>query len=180
MFELKELLSIQQEFADSLPHKPSLAQYVLAYNVEVGELINTLPWKWWKKSPELHSKEDALDELADVLAFWLSAYNLIFRNLPKAITASDTFVLDKEIKAIESNINYGIARETQGNYKPKIEDLNSCFESPNTIVSPQTAGRRLGSLIGFVMKSTDVSLLEVVAAYKKKMEENWDRQKRGY
>lgn len=179
MFNLKELLSIQKDFADSLPHKPTLAQYVLALNVEIGELVNKFPWKWWKQK-QVIVKQDILDELADVLAFWLSAYNLIFKNLPKAIVASEGFVLDKEIAAIESNINYGMARELQSEKLSRIEDLITCFESPNTIVSPQTAGRRLGALIGYTMRVCDASILEVVDAYKTKMTENYDRQKRGY
>lgn len=178
MFDLKELLSIQRDFADSLTHKPTLAQYVFAMNIEVAELLNKLPWKWWKKKQDV-IKEDVLDELADVLAFWLSAYNLIFKNLPKAIVTDPQFVLDHEIDVIQTNINYGIARELQ-NTPSKIEDLNTCFESPNTIVSPATAGRRLGSLIGYTMRVSGASITDVVQAYKVKMEENYNRQKRGY
>lgn len=179
MFKLGELLEIQKAFADTLTHKPTLAQYILALNVEIAELVNTLPWKWWKQKQGVN-KAQSLDELADVLAFWLSAYNLIFKNLPKASKFDQEQIIKKEIELITANIEYGIARELAGAKPSKMEDVVSSFETIHTITSPQTAGRKLGGLIGHTMRVTGATILEVQAAYKSKMLENENRQKQGY
>lgn len=42
-------------------------QYALALMVEAGELVQTLPWKPWKKGDVENAR--TLDELADVLIF---------------------------------------------------------------------------------------------------------------
>ena len=174
MFPLADLLKIQDDFAKTLKHKPTLEQYVFALNIEISELLNTLPWKWWKKN-HVTDKTKALDELADVLAFWFSAYNFLLRRIPKADTEFD---MKRELDVITFNIEYGIAKETNPASMSKVEYIT--YETPHTIVNIRTAGRRLGCIIGTVMRHTDASMLEIVSAYRQKMEENYSRQKTNY
>lgn len=174
MFPLADLLKIQDEFAKSLKHKPTLDQYVFALNIEIAELLNTLPWKWWKKN-HVTDKTKALDELADVLAFWFSAYNFILKRIPKA---EADFNMGRELDVIQFNIEYGIAKEMNVQGMPKAEYIT--YETTHTIVNIRTAGRRLGRIIGTVMRHTGTSILEITAAYKNKMEENHSRQHTNY
>ena len=174
MFPLEQLLKIQNDFAKSLRHKPTLDQYVFALNIEIAELLNVLPWKWWKKN-HVVDKAKALDELADVLAFWFSVYNLLLARIPKVEV---DFKLTKELEVIRFNIEYGIAKEMNVQGLPKAEYIS--YETPYTIVNIRTAGRRLGSIIGTVMRHTGATVFEITQAYKDKMEVNYTRQKTEY
>lgn len=46
--------------------------YVIAMNEELAEVQRNLPWKWWKNESEV-DKEETLEELVDLLHFWVSA-----------------------------------------------------------------------------------------------------------
>lgn len=51
---------------------PEVADYLVAMHVEFFEFINEIGiWKWWKQSHKMN-KERILDELADIMAFFLS------------------------------------------------------------------------------------------------------------
>lgn len=178
MFKLKELLKIQREFADSLAHKPTLSQYVFAMNIEISELLNTLPWKWWKRDQTIN-KERTLDELADVLAFWFSACNLVFASMPKALVEKG-FSINKEIELIQFQITTSIEEELKRSKQPISEFESITYETANTFTPLATAGRRLGRLIGKVMVHTGATYFEVVEAYKNKMVINWERQQKKY
>ncbi len=49
-----------------------MINYVLAMNEELSEIQRNLPWKWWKNEEKLDRKE-TLEELVDLLHFWISA-----------------------------------------------------------------------------------------------------------
>ncbi len=46
--------------------------YVIAMNEELAEVQRNLPWKWWKNENEV-DREETLEELVDLLHFWVSA-----------------------------------------------------------------------------------------------------------
>ena len=46
--------------------------YVIAMNEELAEVQRNLPWKWWKNESEI-DREETLEELVDLLHFWVSA-----------------------------------------------------------------------------------------------------------
>ena len=46
--------------------------YVIAMNEELAEVQRNLPWKWWKNEEEL-DRDETLEELVDLLHFWVSA-----------------------------------------------------------------------------------------------------------
>lgn len=175
MLKLKELLDTQRKFSESLNKKVSANQYVFAMNIEISELLNTLPWKWWKNNHTI-DKEKSLDELADVLAFWLSWYNLYFDNHRKTASILDVDLYSREVEGLEAAILKGIAKETASN--PNI--LSVHYEDNYTMVQLETAGQRLGKLIAVTMYHTGAKLQEVIDAYHKKMDINWERQKNNY
>lgn len=55
--------------SDVLATDDVLRTYVLAIMVELGEFVQTLDWKPWRKNPRAISRESTLDEMADILAF---------------------------------------------------------------------------------------------------------------
>lgn len=177
MFRLKELLKVQKEFGDSIAYQPTALEYILALNVEIAELINLLPWKWWKKQYTL-DRVKILDELADVLAFWLSYYNLYFSKHHVTQLLPTETVVEHEKEQLEKSILYGLEKELARSDSLNLHYIG--FEDQFTMVQLEVAGRRLGKLIGIVMKVTDAKLEEVVAAYRAKMEVNWSRQKNHY
>ena len=75
--DLIELVNLQNHVNDvinaKLENPPTAMDYITAFSVEVGEMINAVGvWKWWKHSATIN-KERILDELADCYAFFLSA-----------------------------------------------------------------------------------------------------------
>lgn len=175
MIKLNELLDVQNEFAETLSVKPTKSQYALALNIEISEFLNTLPWKWWKKQQTVN-KEKTLDELADILAFWLSWYNLYLRDIKSNNALYDATKYQEDVQLLEFNINYGIGKEQ--NSVPKLELIE--YETVATLSHLTASARRLGRLIYTAMYYTNATPLEIVAAYKKKMNVNYDRQKTNY
>jgi dimeric dUTPase (all-alpha-NTP-PPase superfamily) len=179
MFDLKELLSIQKQFGDSIQYLPTPQEYILALNVEIAELLNLLPWKWWKKTYTM-DKTKILDEMADVLAFWLSYYNLFFEKHHATVLLPTDQVVEHEKEQLQRSIMNEIGREMDKDKTRKLNVQYISFEDQFTMVQFEVAGRRLGRLIGIVMTVTDTKLEDIVAAYKTKMEVNWSRQKNHY
>ena len=69
--QLQELLQIQKEFDDRIPTL-NLRDSKIAYVVEFFEWFNTLEtFKNWKKKKPGKPLDVQLDELADMLAFWI-------------------------------------------------------------------------------------------------------------
>lgn len=70
---LKQCLQLQKRLGYDIPRMMDSERidlgswYALALMVEAGELVQTLPWKPWKKGDV--NKAKTLDELADVLIF---------------------------------------------------------------------------------------------------------------
>lgn len=174
MLNLKQLLQTQNEFAKSIKAQVRPDQLVFALNIELSELLNTLPWKWWKTQQTIN-KEKTLDELADVLAFWFSWYNLYFENHRKTASILEVDLYEKGVETLETGImeGIGVTVATDDIFKIHYEDIY-------TLVSIHSSGRRMGRLIGLVMQLTNSTLDDVKNAYLKKMEINWERQRTNY
>lgn len=103
---LEQCLQLQKRLGYDILHMTDSecealsCQYALALMVEAGELVQTLPWKPWKKGDI--NKAKTLDELADVLIF---AGDL---SLCLGFTAED--IED----AIEAKINRVVKRQNYG------------------------------------------------------------------
>ncbi len=175
MNNLKKLLNVQKDFNETLYVKPSAQDYVFALNIEISELLNTLPWKWWKKEQPI-DKTAILDELADVLAFWLSWHNDHIDEIVERLEEAPEKTKEDLIHTLEFNINYGIAKE-QG-LKPKLHRVE--YETNDSLKRYTGAGRRLGLLIAIVMHYTNATMLEITDAYNTKMQVNYNRQKTKY
>lgn len=65
-------LKITERLEEKNMKLPDPSDFLLAMHVEVFEFINEVGvWKWWKHNKE-KDKEKILDELADVIAFFLA------------------------------------------------------------------------------------------------------------
>ncbi|MGB9866901.1 MAG: dUTPase [Bacillota bacterium] len=73
MFKLQEQLNqmIREKWGLDFPKDVWVEKNALALMHEVMELLDETGYKWWKRKTEV-SKERVLDELADVLHFFLS------------------------------------------------------------------------------------------------------------
>jgi dimeric dUTPase (all-alpha-NTP-PPase superfamily) len=175
MIELRELLNTQKLFADSLHTTPPSEHYVFAMNIEISEFMNKLPWKWWKKNQTV-DKADILDELADVMAFWLSWYLQYFkkykesRHIPLEQIEID---IDNMINLLEYQLN-----ATKKPTHSHIYEFN--YPSHYSLSSITYGGCVLAKLFGLAMFYTNCSLLEILAAYHQKMATNHSRQRNNY
>lgn len=91
--DLAELLEIQAELNSHVPGIPSREDWEMALLCEIGELCNSLRdgmpgragWVWWKRAdrpPSPASREEVLEELADILHFCLVGRVLGFVHMP--------------------------------------------------------------------------------------------------
>lgn len=177
MIDIQELLNIQEDFTAALGKKASIEEYIFALNVEVSEFLNTLPWKWWKNNQTV-DKEKTLDELADIIAFWLSACNAHYNRQAKCRVFTKKEFLDIKNKHIEKlSFSLNTAMNTQNK---DISVFNVNYFSKYAFTTSEAAGSLLGYLIAVALKYTGATVLEVVHAYKKKMDINWERQTQNY
>ncbi len=47
--------------------------YALAMSQEIGELVDSTNWKWWRRKVDLFDEQNLKVELVDILHFWVSA-----------------------------------------------------------------------------------------------------------
>lgn len=182
---LRSLLATQKEVnnvvAKKLDTKPTLQQYILAYNVELYEFINTIGiWKWWKHSHKV-DRARVLDELADCYAFMLSAV----LTKPEEIKRDEEVVKPREdlLKVIKEIYDYFLenAPETQEERIKEAKDgillLGTSSDLQEKIDSVKSFA--IANYIAFLVLE-NLTFEEVVAAYKQKSEENINRQKNNY
>lgn len=48
-------------------------KYALAMSQEIGELVDSTNWKWWRTKVDLFDEQNLKVELVDILHFWVSA-----------------------------------------------------------------------------------------------------------
>lgn len=141
---------------------------ILALLVEVGELANTTRcFKHWSKKGMME-KEVILDELADVIHFYLSIGNQIEVKTP--IKYFTEYKMEKEsIENLTECFNYlfwSISR---------LDATDISIKYYNKDVS-----YRVAQLLGRLIELMNFTLEEVEQAYLKKHEENYRRQREGY
>ena len=176
MFELRKLLATQKDFADTVTHKPKYKDYVFAMNIEISEFMNCLPWKWWKKQQNTN-KERVLDELADVLAFWLSYYIGYFAEYRKMriLTPEES---SEDIERMTDLLQYHLNAIHKPTRVADLSDFN--YPSSLTMTNITFSGFLISKLCSYAMYYTNCSILEIIDAYHKKMVINHERQKTNY
>jgi dimeric dUTPase (all-alpha-NTP-PPase superfamily) len=163
-WKLEDLLKTQIEVRDVVMQKlataPTKDDYALAMHVEVFELFNAIgTWKWWKHS-HIVNKEKILDELADVIAFFLS-YMLVLepaKQAQMAIWMDDNFdqFMDKDVDVIR----YVSENITTGQPMPPMVLMITALAA--------------------TIKTLNCEWTEIIYAYNQKSKVNIDRQKNNY
>ena len=157
---LKTQMAVRDEVMKKLKNAPSKEDHTMAMHVEVFELFNVIgTWKWWKHS-HIPNKERILDELADVIAFFLS-YMLLLESTKQAQVAiwmDDNFenFMDENIdviKYVSESITDGVA------LPPMVLMLASLAATIKTLKCEWT---------------------EIIYAYNEKSKVNIERQKNNY
>lgn len=163
-WKLEELLATQMKVRDVIMKKldraPTKEQHTLALQVEVFELFNEIGnWKWWKKS-HLPKKDRILDELADVIAFFLSYFLLLNKEeqMRIAVWMDDTF--DTYMETDYSLIDYVSENITEGVAMP-----------PFLLMTVSVA---------VVLKTLKCEWQEIINAYNEKSKVNIERQQNNY
>ena len=163
-WKLEELLKTQAEVRDEVMKKlktaPTKEDHTLAMHVELFELFNEIgTWKWWKHS-HLPKKDRILDELADVIAFFLS-YMLLLepaKQAQVAIWMDDNFekFMDQEIDVIR-------------------------FVSENITTGQQMPPMVLMlTALAATIKTLNCEWTEIIYAYNQKSKVNIERQRNNY
>jgi dimeric dUTPase (all-alpha-NTP-PPase superfamily) len=118
LYDLQQ--TVNNKVAEKMKYKPDGLDYIVAAHIELFEFINKIGvWKWWKHNHNL-DKPAVLDELADIMAFFLS-YLLFIEdstpqrdNVDKLIEDIMEVLKDKDpllvIKSISYNIETGAAQ----------------------------------------------------------------------
>jgi dimeric dUTPase (all-alpha-NTP-PPase superfamily) len=163
-WKLDELLKVQSEVRDEVMKKlktaPTKEDHTLAMHIELFELFNEIgTWKWWKHS-HVPKKDRILDELADVIAFFLS-YMLLLepaKQAQVAIWMDDNF--DKFMDPEVDVIRYVSENITAGQQMPPMVLMLTALAA--------------------VMKTLNCEWTEIIYAYNQKSKVNIERQKNNY
>jgi len=138
---------------------PGGDEYLLAMQVEFFEFINELQvWKWWKHNKAVN-KDEVLDELADVIAFFtclLIEFNL-GASVDELITEISDSLADHGYDQIIYSAVMGIEQGEEMNFHVLMSIALALAESV-----------------------TDATWEEIELAYMKKSEINIKRQQEGY
>jgi dimeric dUTPase (all-alpha-NTP-PPase superfamily) len=163
-WKLEDLLKTQSEVRDEVMKKlktpPTKEDHTLAMHIELFELFNEIgTWKWWKHS-HIVKKDRILDELADVIAFFLS-YMLLLEPTKQAQVAlwmDDNFdqFMDPEVDVIR----YVSESITEGQPMPPMVLMIAALAA--------------------TIKTLNCEWTEIVYAYNRKSEVNIERQKNNY
>lgn len=161
----KELQSIQEEVNEVVNARliqndldlPDPMHYLIAMHVEFFEFINAVgTFKFWKHNHKL-DKERILDELADVMAFFLS--------IGKITDNIDVIISDTEAELAEYDT---------------LAIIRSVSAAIQTGEETATDSILMGIAIEIARREVNATWEEIVEAYKKKSAENIARQERGY
>lgn len=170
----KKLIEIQTVFNARIKTVQTIQQYHFALNVELGEFFNTLPWKWWKKVQPI-DRHKILDELADVMAFLFSVYDVHFNINVKEARIGDeqkADIIKRSMEHLEEGFEQGLQED------PKI--LNIYYWPNSDIPALESNGIKLGQLVALAQMYTGCTLKEVENAYLNKMNINHARQNKNY
>lgn len=136
---------------------PDAMSYLVAMHVEFFEFINAVgTFKFWKHS-HTHDKERILDELADIMAFFLSI-GKINDDMDAVISETEVELADYDTLAIIRSVSAAI---------------QTGEETANDLIL-------MGIAIEIARREVGATWDEIADAYKKKSAENIARQERGY
>lgn len=163
-WKLEELLKTQAEVRDEVMKKlktpPTKEDHTLAMHIELFELFNEIgTWKWWKHS-HIVKKDRVLDELADVMAFFLS-YMLLLEPAKQAQVAlwmDDNFdeFMDPEVDVIRF----------------VSENITSGEQMPPMVL--------MLAALAATIKTLNCEWTEIIYAYNEKSKVNIERQRNNY
>lgn len=163
-WKLEELLKTQAEVRDEVMKKlktpPSKEDHTLAMHIELFELFNEIgTWKWWKHS-HIVKKDRVLDELADVMAFFLS-YMLLLEPAKQAQVAlwmDDNFdeFMDPEVDVIRF----------------VSENITNGEQMPPMVL--------MLAALAATIKTLNCEWTEIIYAYNEKSKVNIERQRNNY
>ena len=123
IFDLKELLKRQAMLDEKFDKKETVRErtknrIIVAYLTELGEISQELKneWSYWKNSTEKFNQKKVLEELSDLLHFYLSYLNfnntLVANDYPQDFQFEDsleeTLISLKEVENKEKYIIFGL------------------------------------------------------------------------
>jgi dimeric dUTPase (all-alpha-NTP-PPase superfamily) len=163
-WKLDELLKVQMEVRDEVMKKlktpPTKEDHTLAMHIELFELFNEIgTWKWWKHS-HIPKKDRILDELADVIAFFLS-YMLLLEPTKQAQVAL----------WMDDNFNNFM--------DPEVDVIRYVSESV-TAGAPLPPMVLMLTALAAVIKTLNCEWTEIIYAYNQKAKVNIERQRNNY
>lgn len=167
-----DLQLIQQKVDNKIMEKVNrdIAPYEIltAMHVEVFEFINAIgSWKWWKHNHKI-DREKVLDELADIMAFYIlfwSKYSILASNMN--ITKADAIV-QEVLESLEGR-----------------ESNNIIYSISNVLNNGGENGFNPPVLVALCIKLATIAIDgltwgEIEDAYLAKSNENIQRQERNY
>ena len=152
---------VDNKIMEGLSEKPTPEMIYFAMLTEFFELANAIgTWKWWKKNHTL-DKDKILDELADVIAFFLSFYiqaeygelNTLDNGFEAVFNLYKNFGTKGVLSSITGSLAEGIA------------------QPPESI---------LLAAVFITHEALDIEWEDIENAYLKKSQENIDRQNSNY
>lgn len=167
--EIYDLLIVQEKVHKEILKKASrefgMGDLLLAFEVELFELINAIgTWKWWKNSHKI-DKNKVLDELADVIAFYLEM--LYMNRKLRSDNSVDSILTElvESFKEFDSNqLAVSLAIVFEGSAQDSSISIDNMMALAITIVS----------------QNIDVTWDEIVEAYLNKSDVNIERQENDY
>ena len=163
--DFKSLEPIQKEVNETVLERlkvmgkgmPSQMDYLVAMHVEFFEFINAVgTFKFWKHSHN-PDKVRVLDELADIIAFFLS--------IGKVDDSVDPVIEETE-EELKDYSTLSI-----------IQSVSAAIQTGEETASDLIL---MGIAVEIARREVGATWEEIVEAYKKKSEENIKRQKEGY
>lgn len=167
--KFRNLLPIQREvnrvvierLEEKGMEKPNLIDFLIAMHVEFFEFINAVGvWKWWKHSHTI-DKVKVLDELADIMAFYLSIMDIakeVEDTSDEIISATEEMISDFETNDLIASVSLALQTGEQ----------------------PMDMSILMGIAIDIARREVDATWEEIAEAYSLKSQENISRQNRGY
>lgn len=153
--------AVNQKVSEKAKYQPEAVDYALAAQVEMFEFINQIgTWKWWKHNHQV-DKVKILDELADVIAFFLS-FAISFENYPI-----------REMDAAISDYIFALKDfPTNSILKNIASSINNGSSQPMTLI--------MAEAVVLAMQSIEATWEEIENAYLSKSETNIKRQETNY
>jgi dimeric dUTPase (all-alpha-NTP-PPase superfamily) len=116
--------NLYSEISDPDVRRQRFLQFELAMRQEMAEAIDSLSWKWWKKTED--DWQNIKVELVDILHFWVSMCTVADLD---ALEVLDLYF--KKNKLNHDRQNQGYKEGTYNKYEGGVEDnMRVLFEKP--------------------------------------------------